>query len=415
MGLRIAVDARVPDAQWGGVQHVITGLATGLGHDDDGDDEFLFLAYSGESAWLEPHLAANSRLVEVPGGTGKTKRRRAFERVAKSAPRVAALAQRTAPFLGRMAAPIPRSDGILESLGVDLIHFTTQQAFVTPVPSIYQPHDLQHVHLPGNFSRLQLRYRDAAYRTFCEQARLVVVMTNWGREDLCTEFQVPRDKVAVVPWAPVANLQSDASVGNERDLPPRFLLYPAQTWPHKNHVRLIEAIASLREKDLRVTLLCTGQHTQHYGALKRRVEELGLSEQILFLGYVDAATLAAMYRRATALVFPSRFEGWGLPVVEAFAFGLPVVASNATVLPEVAGGAALLFDPHDTRSMADAIARVWQDEPLRSSLRGRGLIRAADLSWDRTARTFRALYRKVARVALSDEDRALLAPPTLIA
>jgi len=240
-------------------------------------------------------------------------------------------------------------------------------------------------------------------------------MTNWGREDLCTEFQVPRDKVAVVPWAPVANLQSDASVGNERDLPPRFLLYPAQTWPHKNHVRLIEAIASLREKDLRVTLLCTGQHTQHYGALKRRVEELGLSEQILFLGYVDAATLAAMYRRATALVFPSRFEGWGLPVVEAFAFGLPVVASNATVLPEVAGGAALLFDPHDTRSMADAIARVWQDEPLRSSLRGRGLIRAADLSWDRTARTFRALYRKVARVALSDEDRALLAPPTLIA
>ena len=166
---------------------------------------------------------------------------------------------------------------------------------------------------------------------------------------------------------------------------------------------------------MRVELVCTGQLTQHFGAVKRRVRELDLEEQVRFLGYVDEAALTALYRTATGLVFPSQFEGWGLPVVEAFAFGLPVAASNATVLPEVAGDAALCFDPSDTRAMADAIARIWTDEELRSSLRARGLARVANLSWDRTARTFRALYRKVAGRGLTAEDHVLLAPPTLIA
>ncbi|MGO9179951.1 MAG: glycosyltransferase family 4 protein [Candidatus Limnocylindrales bacterium] len=416
--LRVAIDARVPDGLWGGVQQVVLGLATGLGEITDGD-EFLFLVYEGESAWLQKYMTGNCGLVEVRRRFGKTRRRRAFERVTSAAPSLAKLAQRGAPALGRLAAPIPSSDGTLEALRVDLVHFTTQQAFLTGTPSIYQPHDLQHVHLPGYFSPLQLRYRDTAYRAFCNQARYVSVMTDWGRRDLCDAFGVDRQRVAVIPWAPVTGFGQDRDTGGEpREvfaLPERFLVYPAQTWPHKNHLGLLEALAQLRDRGLTVPLVCTGVQNEHFPAIRRRLRELHLEGQVQFLGYVTEAEMARLYRTGMALVFPSRFEGWGLPVVEAFAHGLPVIASNATVLPEVAGEAAIFFDPDDIPGMAQAIAKVWVDDRLRADLVARGRERVSALSWGKTARTFRALYRKVAGQTVSEEDRALLAPPTLLA
>lgn len=393
------------------------GIATGLGN-LEGDDEFLFLTNANDSAWLRPYIGGGCRLVEVSATFGKTRRRQAYERMRSVSPRLAALGRCSAIGLNRLSVPIPNSDGRLESLGVDVVHFATQQAFRTDVPSLYQPHDLQHVHHPEYFSPLQVRYRDAAYRAFCDQARIVSVMTDWGRDDLASAFGLPRNKVAVVPWAPVVGAHDPAETrparGGGPDVPERFLLYPAQTWKHKNHIRLIEAIALLRDDGLLVNLVCTGHLTEEFKTIKKRVDDLRLSDLVRFLGYVDDEDLAELFQRATAMAFPSQFEGWGLPVVEAFAVGLPVAASSATVLPEVAGGAALLFDPLDTRDIAKAIGRIWNDEQLRSSLRDRGLVRASDFSWDRTARIFRALYRRVAERALSDEDRDLLAPPTLV-
>jgi glycosyltransferase involved in cell wall biosynthesis len=108
------------------------------------------------------------------------------------------------------------------------------------------------------------------------------------------------------------------------------------------------------------------------------------------------------------------FEGWGLPVVEAFSLGIPVACSNAAALPEVASGAALLFDPENKDAIAGAVLRLWEDEALREDLRRRGRARAAQLSWDKTARTFRSIYRLVAGRALSEEDRVLLGPPTFL-
>jgi glycosyltransferase involved in cell wall biosynthesis len=197
--------------------------------------------------------------------------------------------------------------------------------------------------------------------------------------------------------------------------PERFLLYPAQTWPHKNHLRLLEAVATLRDRGLIVHLICTGRLTDNYEAIRRFVERSSLAGQVQFRGYVASGELERLYQSATALVFPSRFEGWGFPLVEAFASALPVASSNATVLPEVAGGAALLFDPENVGEIAGAIARIWTDAALRRSLIAKGLERAGSLSWDRAARTFRALYRSVVGRELTDEDRVLLAPPTLIA
>jgi glycosyltransferase involved in cell wall biosynthesis len=415
--LRIALDARIPEGQWGGVQHVVEGLAHGL-REVDGPDEFLFLTERDGAAWLRPSIGGGTSVVEVPAGYGRTRLRRAYDGLASTLPAAARVARSVGGRLASGAVPVARSDGFVERLGVDLVHFTTPQAFLTVLPSLYQPHDLLHRHHPEQFSAVHARYRDQAYRTFSAQAAVVAVMTEFGRADLVRAFDLPAERVAVVPLAPVAGLGGQGASSETAglpDLPERFVLYPAQTWPHKNHVRLIEALAALRDRGMVIPLICTGRQTEHMPAIQRRIIEFDLADQVRFTGYVSPAALDALYRRATALVFPSRFEGWGLPVVEAFAFDVPVACSNTTALPEVAAGAALLFDPDDTASMATALARVWQDDALRDQLRERGRRRAAELSWSKTARTFRAIYRRILGRALSDEDRSLLAPPTFAA
>ena len=143
--------------------------------------------------------------------------------------------------------------------------------------------------------------------------------------------------------------------------------------------------------------------------MERRVGELGLAGQVAFTGFLGPSELKAVYRMARLVVFPSRFEGFGMPVVEAFRLGVPVACSNATSLPEVAGDAALLFDPGDPDAVAAAIRRLWTDEALRAELVGRGRERVRQFSWDEVARRCRALYRMVGLRPLDEADRALLA------
>jgi len=413
-GLRIALDARLPQDQWGGVQQLAQGLAVGLSG-LDGEDEYLFLAYDDATEWLDPFLSGPSHRVTVPRTSGRTAARRLYDIVERRSPVLASTAGRLMAPLGRRATALPSSDGTAESLGVDLLHFLTPQAYLTDLTSIYQPLDLLHVHVPESMSKLRRDYRERAYRTFSERAAMVAIMTSWGRADLSRHFGLPLDHIAAIPLAPSVEPDMPARPASDLPmLPSRFLLYPAQTWPHKNHLGLLDALATLRTRGLDIDLVCSGRLTTHYPAIQRRIGVLGLERRVHFVGYVDAADLAELYRRARALVFPSWFEGWGLPVVEAFAFDLPVACANNTCLPEVAGGAAALFDPAKPETMVQAILEVWSDETARSALVERGRRRAAELSWSRTARIYRALYRNVAGRSLTDEDRELLAPPTLV-
>ena len=141
-------------------------------------------------------------------------------------------------------------------------------------------------------------------------------------------------------------------------------------------------------------------------SVRSRIESL-----TRFPGFVTPLELRGLYELATGLVFPSRFEGWGLPICEAFDAGLPVASSTATGLPDVVGDAGLTFDPDDTQAMARQVLRLWQDSALRASLRERGKERAELFSFDRTARLFRAHYRRIGQRSLSEEDRILLAAP----
>jgi glycosyltransferase involved in cell wall biosynthesis len=404
--LHVCLDARMEEGAFGGVQQVVVGLARGLAELEPGPERYRFLATEGADSWLKPYLGASCELLPARPRMGISRAERVMRGLRTSAPRLHEIAGVLGPSLGRLLPPLVLSDGTIEAAGIDVMHFTFQQGFRTAVPSIYQPHDLQHRHHPEYFTPLQRQVRDRRYRALCGQADLVAVMTSWGRADLVDKMDLPLSKVAVVPWASVLSYYPRQSTAERDDtvarlrLPPRFALYPAQTWPHKNHIRDTTGDT--------LPLVCTGKATAFHATIVRRMAELGLDDQVQFTGHLSDPELRTVVESAWCLVYPSRFEGWGMPILEAFESGLPVACSAATVLPSLAGTAAMLFDAEDPVSIADAIRQVWFDDATRRSLVDRGRQRATLFSWGRTARLFRAHYRKVARRALSDEDVVLL-------
>jgi glycosyltransferase involved in cell wall biosynthesis len=404
--LRICIDARLPAGRFGGVEQVVIGIAAGLSKLTDGDEEFLFLTHRGEDDWIRPYVSGPARL--LPTRRGWLQRRtRAIGR---------ALLERTPRVGPRFSVRV--SDGTVERAGADLVHFPIQDAFLTDLPSIYQPHDLLHLHHPELFGGWEWERRERIYRTHCERARVVIAMTSWGKRDLIEHYRLADDKVRVVPWGSVlweypSPSQEDLDRLRERlSLPDGFLLYPAQTWPHKNHEALLEALALIRRREgLAIPLVCPGRKNRDFGRIERRIRELDLSGTTRFPGFVSPVELRGLYELATALVFPSRFEGWGLPICEAFSAGVPVAASSATGLPDLVADAGLLFDPGDEVEIASSVLRLWRDPLLRETLATRGRERGELFSFDHTARLFRAHYRRLAGAALSDQDRILLASP----
>lgn len=419
--LRVCIDARLTSGALGGVEQFIIGLADGLSRLADGGEEYLFLTYAENDEWLQPYLSGACRVMH---GTAAT-RQPSWARVLGKFPAARSAARKLlTPLLsGRMAAnmPLPHSDGMVERAGVDLIHFPTQSAFLTRVPSIYHPWDLQHLHLPQYFSPDGIALRETTYRAFCAQAMMVAVATDWQKRDLIKHYELPEEKVQVVAAAPVLSAYPTPSaedlIGTRRkfSLPPRFVFYPAQTWAHKNHLGLLEALAVLREQHgLTVPLVSSGKLNDFYPRIEEEVRRLKLDDQVQFLGFVSPLELQCLYRLSRAMIFPTLFEGFGLPLLEAFLAGVPTACSNATSLPQQAGDAAIIFDPQNLKEMADAVRRLWTDDELCRTLVERGRERVRLFSWDRTARLFRAHYRRITERPLSEEDRALLAAPSLV-
>jgi glycosyltransferase involved in cell wall biosynthesis len=189
------------------------------------------------------------------------------------------------------------------------------------------------------------------------------------------------------------------------------MLYPAKTWPHKNHIRLFQALARLRDRhDLIVPLVCTGKPVDsHWPRIRKTIEALSLEKTVVFTGNVDADQMAALFSTAEFLVFPSLFEGLGIPLLEAMHFGLPIVTSNVTCLPEMAGAAALYFDPLSVGSIADAIQYAFSHPSLLDEFRVKGFSRVRRFNWEEAARQFQACYRYVAKWGITSEDHKILA------
>ena len=300
------------------------------------------------------------------------------------------------------------------------MHFPTQKAFVTDVPSIYHPHDLQHLHLPEFFTPREHLVRETTYRAFCAQARMVAAASSWVKRDIVGHYVLPADKVQVVPLAPVLpaypqNSDTDvALVAKQMGLPDAFAYYPAQTWPHKNHIGLLEAMTILRDQyQVTVKLVASGHLNQFFAAIRRRVQDLHLGDQVQFLGVVTPQQLVCLYKLCRCVVIPTSLRQRASLSGRLFWPGPPWPARMSHRCLEEAGDAALLFDPDKPEQIADAIYRLWTSEPLRATLSERGRLRVAQVTWDRTVRLFRAHYRRISGSALSEDDALLLGAPPI--
>jgi glycosyltransferase involved in cell wall biosynthesis len=420
--LGVAINAQIiPGGGSGGVEQAVLGLIHALGRLRDGKEEYVVIVHPRAPDWLTLHLGPNQRVVVHPY--------QFRDRIRSGAQRLGSILPPVRPVLQaarRLARPLFRraldetpgpiaSDGFIESLGVDVAHFPYQSMVLSSVPSIFNPWDLQHLHYPEFFSPQDLARREATYPAYCRHATAIAVASQWTKNDVIRQYDIDPEKVYVIPFAASTDIYEPISTENLRRvqdahrLPQAFAFYPAQTWAHKNHIRLLEALALLRDRHrLRVHLVCTGALNDFWPTISQRIGELGLADQVRFLGFVPQADLHALYRLAQFVVVPSLFEGWGFPLIEAFREGAPVASSAATSLAEYAGDAALLFDPTSVERIAEALRRVATDSGLCNTLRQRGRERVEMFSWERTAKAYRALYRKVAGRRLSEEDEWLL-------
>lgn len=306
-------------------------------------------------------------------------------------------------------------DKTLRNTGAELLHFPHQVAFDSELPTIYEPWDLQHLVLPDLFTQGEREWRTALYSRACERAKLVVTATRATKRDLISLLGVPAEKILVIPRSAreLSKPKSEAQRLNalhSLGVATPFLFYPAMSFPHKNHVRLLEALAILRDRYRQnVPLVCSGrQHAPFWPTVQSVVERLKLESQVRFVGAVTDDQLSTLFVSARAMAFPSRFEGLGLPLLEAMQFGVPIAAANASCIPEVVGDAALLFDQEDPEAIAAAIFRLWSDEELRRQLSARALARRSANSWKEAGKIFLSAYRYCADRGVTEEDHRRL-------
>jgi glycosyltransferase involved in cell wall biosynthesis len=270
--------------------------------------------------------------------------------------------------------------------------------------SVVTIHDCIHLMFPQYLpNKAAYAYARATMWSAARRSACILTVSEASKRDILHFFNVPDDKVVVVPNAiderfwDEPRMEDIQRVRERYQLDTRFILYVGNIKPHKNLVRLIEAFADLRTDPSfdDVKLLIIGDEISKLPALRRAVHRHKLHKHVRFLGYLPDETLAILYRLAAVFVFPSLYEGFGLPPLEAMASGTPVVTSNVSALPEVTGGAAMLADPYDVNSIRDGIRRVLLDPELAGEMRRHGLIRAREFSWERSVAKTLEVYQKV--------------------
>lgn len=274
---------------------------------------------------------------------------------------------------------------------------------LVPCPSVVTIHDCIHLRFPQYLpNRLAHAYARTFLWTATHQADRIITVSEASKRDILEYFRIPPEKIEVIYngigarfWEPPSDEQMDR-VQQRYQLTDPFILYAGNIRPHKNLERLIDAFQLLRRGGFdQLKLLIIGDEISKYATLRRAVHRHKLHKHVRFLGFVPDETLAALYRLAAVFVFPSLYEGFGLPPLEAMVSGTPVVTSNVSSLPEVCGDAALLVDPYDSEAIAGAVRMVLTDEALRNDLRTRGLARAREFSWSKSVKRVREIYAEV--------------------
>lgn len=264
------------------------------------------------------------------------------------------------------------------------------------IPYITVIYDLMHKYYPGfpEYSLFVRIIRDIIYKKTAYYSTLVVTDSIKTKDDLFSFYKIERDKIEVIPYCypfyihKYRDLESHSiqEVRKKYDLPKGFIFYPAQFWFHKNHLRLIEALYVLKDRDnVVIPAVFTGSIRSDspgtFHKIKKRIKDLQMEDQILYLGYLSEEEIVAIYKSAVALIYPSLAGPTNIPPLEAMALGTPVACSELFSMPEQLGDAAIFFDPFDVNDMASKILKIWVDKNLRSELINRGHEKIKDMTY----------------------------------
>ncbi|MGC8879272.1 MAG: glycosyltransferase family 4 protein [Anaerolineae bacterium] len=316
-----------------------------------------------------------------------------------SLPRLPTLSCPASPFSLRQQWLVPH---VLHTARTHVYHSPYYLMPYWPgLPTVLTCHDIIPLLFPAYFTAWQRLVFHLTHRLALHAAEVVLAVSRTTRNDLVCHLGVATHKVVVIPLAADEHFQPWSSEKIERvrrtyGLPARYVLYVGSNKPHKNLVRLVEAWAAVAPHRRDLFLVVAGPWDARYPHARHKAEALGLQERVMFLGTAADEDLPGLYSGALCFVFPSLYEGFGLPVLEAMACGTPVACSNAASLPEVAGEAALLFDPHDIECIRDALMQLLGDVDLRNDFARRGRERAAVFSWQRTAAATAEQYARLA-------------------
>lgn len=286
--------------------------------------------------------------------------------------------------------------------GVDVFHAT---AHLMPrfnrIKTVFTLHDLAFLIRPEAHTLVNRVFLSTAMPRFLRAADAIITVSQWSKADAIRFYGIPEQKITVIyegvhPRFQPPTAEDMAAVRRAYNLPDRFVLYLGTIEPRKNLSALVDAYALLRsQRACDARLVIAGRLGWLYEPFLQHLREIGLQDEVLLPGFIADEDLPALYGAADVFVFPSLFEGFGLPVLEAMACATPVVCSNASSLPEVAGDAALLIDPHDTAALAAALQRVLTDAGLQAKLVALGLAQARRFTWQETARQTLAVYKQV--------------------
>lgn len=272
------------------------------------------------------------------------------------------------------------------------------------VPAVVTVHDVGYRHYPQAHPLLQRLYLDASTNHSVHTASAVIAVSQATANDASAAYGVPLSKIRVIysgldeSYFPVTDMHQIVTVRDRYGIPGPYILHVGSIHSRKNTLRLIEAFSRVARIVPELQLAFVGLPSWGSGKLNQVIRRADLENRVIFCGYVPDHDMPALYSAARVCAFPSLYEGFGFPALEAMACGLPVVCSNTSSLPEIVGEAALTFNPENVREMAEALIRVLTDDDLHALMAQRGLERVQHFSWKSTARDTLQLLEETAKL-----------------
>jgi glycosyltransferase involved in cell wall biosynthesis len=371
--MHIGIDAHAIGAQQGGNETYIRNLITALAELDSHNHYTLyFSAAQAAAAWRNRYPNFAVRLLPPPTPLVRVPIALAYE---------------------------------LRRRPVDVLHVQYTAPPFCPAPVVTTIHDLAFEHLPETFTRRGKAQLRLTVRRTARRAAHILTVSEFSRQDIINTYRLPPDRITVTHNGCEAQFTPSPAAAEEATAIRRkfgiardYLLAVGSLQPRKNLIRLLRAYTNLRAKqpEFQLQLALVGRQLWLYQDVLQEIRQQKFAADIIVTGYVSDEDLPALYRSAVALVYPSLFEGFGLPPLEAMACGTPVLTSNSSSLPEVVGSAALLVDPYDEADIAAAMWKLTRDEPLRMQLRHAGIAQARQFTWRAAAEKTQAVYRAVA-------------------